>query len=83
MALVVELPDRAALIQHLAHDLRAWGYALEDADVRVEPHGYDARIGWDTYVVTLRNKPVVGGRWFFGEHLPNFYGAIGFTDGPA
>jgi hypothetical protein len=88
MAAVVELPDRAALIAHLAADLRPWGYVVEDIDVQVEPYCFDDRIGWDTFLVTLRNKrlvePITGDRWFFGaEWGPDFFGAIGFTDGAA
>lgn len=85
MACIVELPDRAALIARLAAELGPWGYAVEDADVRVTPYGFDARIGWDTHLVTLRNKRCTyGDDWFFGADLgPDYFGAVGFTDGPA
>lgn len=84
MAEVVVLPDHAALVAHLANDLKRWGYQLNETDVRVEPYVYDDRIGWDTHIVTIRNQQVSPGVWFFGAHVgPDFFGAIGFTDGPA
>lgn len=80
---VVELPDRAALVAHLAKNLARWGYRLTDTDMRVSPFGFDDRIKWDTHVVTIRNKKVGKGLWFFGDHAsPNHYGVVGFTDGP-
>jgi hypothetical protein len=84
MAEVIELPDRAALVAHLAAELRPWGYVVEDADVRVEPYWFDNRIGWDTHIVTLRNKQLGPGFWFFGGRSGvDVFGAIGYTDGPA
>lgn len=83
MAEVLDLGDRAALIAHLAADLRSWGYDLTDADVRVEPYCFDERIGWDTYIVTIRNKPVGDHLWFGDDLGPEFFGAVGFTNGPA
>jgi hypothetical protein len=83
MAEVVELPDRAALIAHLAAELRPWGYAIEDADVRIKPYCFDQRNGWNTYLVTVRNK-CVGDHWLFGAQLgSDYFGAVGFIDGPA
>ncbi len=80
---VVELHDRAALVAHVARDLGKWGYELTDADLRVEPYVFDERVGWDTHIVTIRNKQVRPGIWFFGSHVSkDFFGAIGFTDGP-
>jgi hypothetical protein len=82
MGRVVELPDRAALVAYLAKDLKPWGYTLTDADVQVIPYGFDNRIGWDTHLVTLRNKQVGRGVWYFGGNNPDYFGAIGYTDGP-
>jgi hypothetical protein len=83
MADVLEFPDRAALIAHLTQDLGRWGYVLSDADVRVDPYVFDERVGWNTHIVTIRNKQVRPGIWFFGSHVsPDYFGAIGFTDGP-
>jgi hypothetical protein len=83
MAEVVDVDGRASLVEHLAADLRKWGVDLTDSDVRVSPYGRDDRIGWDTYIVTIRNKQLSGGSWFFGAMGPEYFGAIGFTDGPA
>jgi hypothetical protein len=83
MAAVVELPDRAALIAYLADVLRPIGYEVEDADVRVEPYCFDDRIGWDTHIVLLRNKPIAGQRFLDATRGPDYFGAIGFTNGPA
>lgn len=81
---VVEVADRAALVAHLAPDFAGLGYQLDDADLKVEPYCYDERNGWDTHIVTIRNKQVRGGVWYFGKKMgPFYFGAIGFTDGPA
>lgn len=81
---VIDFPDRAALIAHLAKEYLERGYILEDCDVRVEHSGFDKRINWDSHVVTLRNKQLPSGRWYFGKDLgPEYFGAIGWTDGPA
>jgi hypothetical protein len=79
---MIELPDRAALVAYLAADMKPWGYQLTDADVLVQPYGVDARIGWDTHIVILRNKQVGRGVWYFGRPDPDYWGGIGFTDGP-
>jgi hypothetical protein len=81
---IVVLPDRAALVAHLSHDLGRWGYQLDASDLRIEPYIFDERNGWDTHIVTIRNKQILPGVWFFSSHVgPDYFGAIGFTDGPA
>lgn len=82
LSTVVELEGRAALVAYLAADLEPWGYLLTDADVQVKPYGVDERIGWNTHIVTLRNKQVGRGVWYFGATDPDYFGGIGFTDGP-
>jgi len=75
----IELPSREALVAHLAQEL---ALPVSNEDVRVSPYGFDARIGWDTHIVTVRNR--IGDRWVFGDHVtPDYFGAVGFTDGPA
>lgn len=84
MAEVIELLDRAALVDHLAKNLAHWGMTLENDDVKISPYGRDDRIGWDTHIVTIRNKQLSSGNWYFGGTMgPDFFGVIGFTDSPA
>lgn len=49
---VVELDGMDALKARL----RSLGWP--DGYVRVEPYAYDARIGWDTYIVTIDGNGV-------------------------
>lgn len=80
---VVELFDRTELIAQLNYELKWCQYTVEDADVRVKPYGYDERINWNTHIVLLRNKKLAHDVWFFGYNSgPDYWGAIGFTDGP-
>ena len=80
---LVELPDRTALIAQLNYELKWCHYTVQDDDVLVRPYGYDERLRWDTYVVLLRNKQLADGVWFFGAgSAPDYWGGIGFTDGP-
>lgn len=86
---MVELKDRAALVEHLRADLAKWGVVITDADVKVEPYGRDDRVHWDTHIVTIRNKPIGdiktkdGKPVLFFNMGPDYFGAVGFTDGPA
>jgi hypothetical protein len=80
---MVELPDRAALIAHLAADFKRVCYEVDDTDIQVKLYAWDDRIGWNTHIVLLRNKEVAPGVWFFGAgSAPDYWGGIGFTDGP-
>jgi len=66
MKTLVELPDRAALVQHCRELLAPYQFVFEDSALKVEPYGTgsDDRIGWkETHVVTIEK-----------------YGVIGFTD---
>ncbi|AWN47122.1 hypothetical protein DK419_13040 [Methylobacterium terrae] len=54
MAEVRTIADRADLVAHLAATLGRCGVEVTDSMVKVEPyHGFDERIGWDTYIVTV------------------------------
>jgi hypothetical protein len=76
MATVVELKDRAALVNHVAGLLAPFnlGWDIKDIEacLTVESYGcngppiFDRRTGWHTYLVYLDG-----------------YGVLGFTDGPA
>lgn len=67
METVVELPDKAALVLRLKRIYEDEGYfrPFTADDVKVEPYASDdgkalrdERIGWDTYLVTIRDLPV-------------------------
>ena len=55
---VVNLNGRADLIAYLTRLLNPVPVSSED--VIVKAYGFDDRIGWDTYVVSVRNYGVVG-----------------------
>ena len=69
MEQMIELPDRAALVAHIGKKMEPWGIKIADHDVRVVPYIFDARIGWNTHIVTARTKP-------------DTFTVMGFTDGP-
>lgn len=51
MERVFELPDREALIAYLQAEYEFWKPTEEN--VEVKHYGYDDRIDWDTYLVTI------------------------------
>lgn len=68
MATVVELPDRAALLEHCRTLLACWPIAPPVTDEALQVGGhviFDARTGWHTHIVLLKGL-----------------GVLGFTDGP-
>ena len=58
MKTVVELADKAALVEHLREQYGDFE-PVSDARVKVEWYAYDSRIDWQTYIVTL-NEGAVG-----------------------
>lgn len=85
MAEVVEIADIAALRAHVNAGLKKWNMEIGEGDLRLEPYGYDKRIDWNTYIVTMKNtrQNYPKGVWYFGEDMgPDYFGAIGFTNGP-
>lgn len=58
----VELVDHDALLAHIRHLLRHYPTAPEvtPETVDIQPYSYDERIGWTTYIVTLKKYGVVG-----------------------
>ena len=65
LATVQEIPATAqAVADYFA---KRWGMNVAPADIEVKPYCRDDRTGWDTHIVTWKQR-----RW----------GAIGFTDGP-
>lgn len=67
MTTVVEVANRAALLEHLRRLLSPYPRSppITDETVHVTRYGWDDRIGWDVHIVTLDG-----------------YGVLGFTDGP-
>lgn len=51
---VVELPDRAALLEYLQREYDFWEPTEENVEVKF--YGRDDRIDWDTYLVTIDGK---------------------------
>lgn len=68
MKTVVDLQDRAGLIEYIRKLLDGWGVTVTDDTVdlvKYNDHG-DARIGWDElYVVTIKWFGVIG--WANGD----------------
>jgi len=69
---VVELKDKEDLVRHIQEEW-AWykhGYKLTNETITVEKYGngIDKRIGWDTYIVEVKNDE---------KHI-----VAGFTNGP-
>lgn len=61
MATVIDVADRAALEAVVRSHLReANELGWDLGEMRVEPRGYDSRIGWDTHIVTVDGWGVVG-----------------------
>lgn len=69
MATLVELPDRAALVEHVDNLHACFIHPYDFSKMQVEPYYMqrDTRCGWkETYIVVLPG-----------------YGPIGYTDTPA
>lgn len=60
MATVREVADRDALVAWLAESYSPYGVIVTDDMIAVEPYGFDSRIGWDTYIVTIAGHGVAG-----------------------
>jgi hypothetical protein len=62
MATVIEIENRAGLVAHIAKVLEPFHFDKERVDkgLRVEPYAHDARIGWNTHIVTLKGYGVLG-----------------------
>ena len=63
MAEVRSFKSRAELISFLNENLKQNFLrpgTIEEADFKIEPYGYDERIGWDTYIVHEEGYGVFG-----------------------
>lgn len=54
MARCVDIADGAALMEYLHEEFYFWNPTPEN--VTAKKWGYDARIGWDTYLVCIDGK---------------------------
>lgn len=78
------LSDSMANVQEFEtfYDLKeyleySWNqYYKEVAEIKIEPYGYDQRIGWDTHIVTVQLKDEHGQYEYDGDFIP-----VGFMDG--
>jgi len=52
METVVEIEDREELVKHI-NKKHSFGPKLTSNDLSINPYGYDARIKWDTHIVTI------------------------------
>jgi hypothetical protein len=62
---VREFETQEALREHLAAEFSGTGLNMSD-DIVVKPYGHDARIDWDTHIVTIEGFGVVG----FTDRMP-------------
>jgi hypothetical protein len=65
LAEVVEVVDLAMLVRHMCRSVESWYPPKELPTIettRVEPYGYDTRIGWDTHIVLVN-----GSAWGFTD----------------
>lgn len=54
MAKVVEIPDWQALLDYLQEHYSFWNPTKDN--VAITPYGYDDRIEWNTYIITIDGK---------------------------
>jgi len=57
---VREVGDRVELLEIIRKELRPFGVSLEPEALHIEPYGYDGRIDWDTYLITIDGYGVWG-----------------------
>lgn len=60
METVREVKDRAELLGIIQESLRPFGRFVKPEQLRVEPYGYDGRIGWDTHLISIDGYGVWG-----------------------
>jgi hypothetical protein len=56
---VVEINDFAQLVRHMRREVEGWYPEDElptEQNTKLEPYGFDKRIDWDTYLVTVDGK---------------------------
>jgi hypothetical protein len=65
MAQVIEVASLDELVRRMRERVQDW-YPIDQLptidNIKVEPYGFDDRIGWDTYIVTVN-----GSAWGFTD----------------
>lgn len=56
----IEINTKEALFEILKKDLNAFGFKLNIKDIKCIPYGFDERINWNTYLVTIKDYGVIG-----------------------
>jgi len=60
MAEVKAFKSKADLVSFLNEDLAHYRMKVDESKLRIEPYGYDDRIGWDTYIISMDGFGVFG-----------------------
>ena len=60
MAEVKTFRLREELIAFLNEDLAHYSRKIDEDKFKIEPYGFDKRIGWDTYIVSMDGYGVFG-----------------------
>lgn len=62
MKTIIEVADQAALLDHIRKLAQPWPTfpPVTPKTVHIKPYGWDGRIGWETYIVTLDGYGVLG-----------------------
>ena len=60
METVRPVRDRDELVAVIRESLAPFGCVVDEAQIDVEPYCVDSRIGWDTYLISIKNYGVWG-----------------------
>ena len=60
LATTVEVANRDDLLAHVLADFPPWWGSFEPDALEIRFYCYDERIGWDTYIVTIKGHGVIG-----------------------
>ena len=60
MATVQVVRDRAHLVEVIRESLAPFGKNIEPDQISIEPYHFDARIGWNTYLICIEGYGVWG-----------------------
>lgn len=57
---IVEVSSREELINHIRKLQEQLGVEIDGKDVSIEYYGFDTRLGWETHIVTDKDRAVLG-----------------------